>query len=55
MSTHDLHALPALADEAILLMRKVLVHDTPETVLKPENLVRAFGVDPLDLAPGGVA
>ncbi|MBD0020970.1 ATP-binding cassette domain-containing protein [Gordonia pseudamarae] len=55
VSTHDLHALPALADEAILLMRKVLVHDTPETVLKPENLVRAFGVDPLDLAPGGAA
>ena len=26
ISTHDLHALPALCDEAVLLMRKVLMH-----------------------------
>ena len=26
VSTHDLHALPELGDEAVLLMRRVLVH-----------------------------
>lgn len=44
-STHDLHALPQLADEAILLMRTVLMHGSPEDVLRPENLARAFGLD----------
>lgn len=47
VSTHDLHALPDLADEAILLMRRVLMHDTPAEVLQPQNLARAFGLDPL--------
>lgn len=45
VSTHDLHALPALADEAILLMRRVLMHGTPAEVLQPENLALAFGLD----------
>jgi len=45
VSTHDLHALPELADEAILLMRRVLMHGDPAEVLKPENLARAFGLD----------
>ena len=45
VSTHDLNNLPELADEAVLLMRTVLLHDTPEQVLKPQNLVRAFGLD----------
>ncbi|MEU4806185.1 metal ABC transporter ATP-binding protein [Actinosynnema sp. NPDC023587] len=45
VSTHDLHALPELADEALLLMRRVLVHGSPHEVLRPENLVRAFGLD----------
>ncbi|MDY6997099.1 MAG: metal ABC transporter ATP-binding protein [Actinomycetota bacterium] len=48
VSTHDLHALPELADEAVLLMRTVLLHDVPETVLQPQNLARAFGLDVLD-------
>lgn len=48
VSTHDLHALPKLADEAILLMRRVIARGTPEDVITPENLVRAFGLDPLD-------
>lgn len=52
VSTHDLHALPGLADEAILLMRKVLLHDTPTEVLRPEHLALAFG---LDVAKGGAA
>ncbi|MCQ4118481.1 metal ABC transporter ATP-binding protein [Rhodococcus tibetensis] len=45
VSTHDLHALPALADEAILLMRTVLAHGDPATVLQPANLASAFGLD----------
>ena len=45
VSTHDLHAVPKLCDEAVLLMRKVLVHSDPDTVLRPENLALAFGLD----------
>ena len=45
ISTHDLHALPRLCDEAVLLMRKVLMHGSPDTVLQPENLAMAFGLD----------
>ncbi|KUF06468.1 metal ABC transporter ATP-binding protein [Leucobacter sp. G161] len=48
VSTHDLHALPSLADEAILLMRRVLMHGPPQDVLQPENLARAFGLDVLE-------
>lgn len=47
ISTHDLHALPNLADEAVLLMQKVLMHGDPQTVLRPENLALAFGLDVL--------
>jgi manganese transport system ATP-binding protein len=47
VSTHDLHALPTLADEAILLMRRVLLHAHPHEILKPDNLARAFGLDVL--------
>jgi manganese transport system ATP-binding protein len=50
VSTHDLNALPRLADEAILLMRTVLLQSTPAEVLKPRNLARAFG---LDVSEGG--
>ncbi|AIY00454.1 ABC-type Mn/Zn transport systems, ATPase component [Arthrobacter sp. PAMC 25486] len=45
VSTHDLHALPDLADEAVLLMRRVLLHGPPREVLRPENLALAFGLD----------
>lgn len=48
VSTHDLHALPELADEAILLMTKVLMHGTPQVVLQPQNLALAFGLDPMN-------
>ena len=48
VSTHDLHAVPKLCDEAVLLMRKVLVHSDPDTVLRPENLALAFGLDVMD-------
>lgn len=47
VSTHDLHALPGLCDEAVLLMRRVLVHGDPHEVLRPENLALAFGLDVL--------
>ena len=48
ISTHDLHTLPQLADEAVLLMRRVLAHGTPRHVLRPEQLARAFGLNVLD-------
>lgn len=48
ISTHDLHALPGLADEAVLLMRRVLVHGSTEEALRPENLALAFGLDVLE-------
>lgn len=48
VSTHDLHALPALADEAILLMRRVLLHGSVEQALEPVNLARAFGLEARD-------
>ena len=44
VATHDLHALPTLADEAILLLGRVLLHAPTAEVLKPENLARAFGL-----------
>jgi manganese transport system ATP-binding protein len=44
VSTHDLHALPDLADDAILLLRRVLFHGTVDEALKPANLARAFGL-----------
>lgn len=47
ISTHDLHALPGLADEALLLMQTVLAHGSPDEVLRPENLALAFGLDVL--------
>ncbi|RVW05732.1 metal ABC transporter ATP-binding protein [Rhodococcus xishaensis] len=48
VSTHDLHALPQLADEAVLLMHTVLMHGSCDEVLLPENLARAFGLDVME-------
>lgn len=48
VSTHDLHALPQLADEAALLLRKVLFHGSVTDALRPENLALAFGLNVLD-------
>jgi manganese transport system ATP-binding protein len=48
VSTHDLHTLPDLADEAILLMRRVLMHGDPAQVLTPDALALAFGLDVLN-------
>jgi len=46
VATHDLAGLGQLCDEAVLLQRRVLVHGTPDEVLRPENLARAFGAPP---------
>ncbi|MDN5759461.1 MAG: metal ABC transporter ATP-binding protein [Tomitella sp.] len=51
VSTHDLHALPDLADEAALLMRRVLMHDDVHEVLRPENIAQAFGLRPATSRP----
>ena len=48
VSTHDLQTLPRLANEAILLLRRVLLHAKVDEVLKPEHLARAFGLDVVD-------
>lgn len=48
VSTHDLHALPSLADECVLLLRRVLFHGAVDEALRPENLARAFGFDDTD-------
>ncbi|WP_129668940.1 metal ABC transporter ATP-binding protein [Phytoactinopolyspora endophytica] len=42
IATHDLNTTPELADEAILLHRRVLMHAAPGEVLRPENLALAF-------------
>ncbi|MEI3847950.1 MULTISPECIES: metal ABC transporter ATP-binding protein [Microbacterium] len=55
VSTHDLQALPELADEAILLMRRVLLHAGVEEVLRPEHLAMAFGLDVLGRDRGDAA
>ena len=47
VSTHDLHALPQLADEAVLLLRRVLFHGSVTDALNPENLALTFGLDVL--------
>ncbi|UOR02993.1 metal ABC transporter ATP-binding protein [Leucobacter allii] len=46
VSTHDLHALPALADDAALLLRRILFHGGVREALAPERLSLAFGLDP---------
>lgn len=53
VSSHDLHALPRLADEAVLLRRRVLFHGPVERALEPSHLARAFGLDVLDREAAG--
>lgn len=45
IATHDLASLPELADEAVLFNRRVLLHASPEEIIRPENLALAFGID----------
>ncbi|WP_225733175.1 metal ABC transporter ATP-binding protein [Pseudoclavibacter sp. CFCC 13796] len=42
VATHDLHSLPALCAESVLINRTVLMHGETKTVLEPQNLARAF-------------
>lgn len=51
VSTHDLRGLADLADDAALLLQRVLFHGPVEQALEPVNLARAFGLD----ADGGAA
>ncbi|WP_369375580.1 metal ABC transporter ATP-binding protein [Promicromonospora sp. Populi] len=53
VSTHDLHALPRLADEAVLLLQRVLFHGEVSEALRPANLARAFGLDGVDVLDSG--
>lgn len=48
ISTHDLANLADLADSAVLLRNEVLMAGPPGVVLAPENIVRAFGMNPLE-------
>ncbi|MFW0112645.1 metal ABC transporter ATP-binding protein [Rothia sp. CCM 9417] len=50
ISTHDLANLADLADSAVLLRNRVISRGSPQEVLEPSNLIRAFGVDPLNQA-----
>ncbi|WP_418275016.1 metal ABC transporter ATP-binding protein [Isoptericola jiangsuensis] len=50
VSSHDLHALPRLADEAVLLLHRVLFHGPVAEALEPGNLARTFGLDLPDAA-----
>ncbi|MBE7699914.1 metal ABC transporter ATP-binding protein [Oerskovia sp. Sa1BUA8] len=52
VSTHDLTSLPDLVDDAILLQRRVILTGPPDVVLRPENLARTFGIDPLAASRG---
>ncbi|RLP60198.1 metal ABC transporter ATP-binding protein [Kocuria rhizophila] len=47
VATHDLHALPQLAQSVVLLRRHVLFHGPVAEGLAPQHLVRAFGLDVL--------
>lgn len=44
VASHDLTALPELADDAVVLQRRVLVHGPVATAVTPETLARAFGL-----------
>lgn len=46
VSTHDLRGLADLADDAALLLQRVLFHGPVAGALEPINLARAFGLDP---------
>jgi manganese transport system ATP-binding protein len=45
VSTHDLQALPSLADEVVLLSTRVLATGPPDDVLRPHHLSRLLGLE----------
>jgi manganese transport system ATP-binding protein len=44
VSTHDLATLPDLADDAVLLLRRLVAAGAPADVLRPDVLAQAFGL-----------
>ncbi|NYI76745.1 metal ABC transporter ATP-binding protein [Nocardioides panzhihuensis] len=52
ISTHDLHGVRQLADDAVLLKRHVLLHGPVDEVVQPDHLALTFGLDPRDLGAG---
>lgn len=48
VASHDLHALPNLCDEAILINHTVIAHGPIDEVLEPHSLSRAFGLEDTD-------
>ncbi|MGO1346335.1 MAG: metal ABC transporter ATP-binding protein [Bifidobacterium psychraerophilum] len=44
VSSHDLHALPDLCEEALLINKTIIAHDDIRRVLRPERLAKAFGL-----------
>lgn len=50
VASHDLHALPELCDEAMLINRAIVAHGPIAEVLQPEQLAKAFGLEPEDQA-----
>ncbi len=42
VSSHDLPSLTQMIDEAALMRHTILMHGTPEHVLTPDNIMRAF-------------
>lgn len=52
VSTHDLSALPQLADSAVLLQRRVLFHGPVAEALDPARISRAFGLNPQTAGDG---
>ncbi|WP_252893465.1 hypothetical protein [Mobiluncus curtisii] len=51
VSTHDLASLEKLCDEVVLLYRRVVYQGDPAGALDPQNLAKAFGLNPA--ASGG--
>ncbi|TFV85366.1 metal ABC transporter ATP-binding protein [Microbacterium sp. dk485] len=45
VSTHDLAALPSLADDAVVLLQRVVFRGSVADALQPDTLARAFGLD----------
>ena len=48
VSTHDLEAVPRLADEAVLLLHRILFHGPVVEALEPARIAKAFGFDVLE-------
>lgn len=45
VSTHDLHSVTDLADDAALLLRRMLFHGPVDQAVEPHRLAQVFGMD----------